>query len=886
VCLEWSIQNLTFLPRSVDDPVNSVRFSFETGIGGNSTGDKVTLKLYLEGERNREVKISYVSLEGSGLIDLVPEFRTIIVYIDLVHPVVISLPISLQSIGEVEKYLIKTNSMGHALIGVKLENTQNFQESVFLNSNQGPSQRVKDRFALAVKHDVLRSIIVDSFRRFDEDKIHLHGLNEDNVTFSSNSIDVRGGLTYSSPCGVFNVNLDLNYHVRATFSNPDGGLSILIHMGFSFADIGERIQATMCGIVEAIDDLRLPMLIVPAALAVVSPLAYLFAEDVANSTADDQLTLSSSFEGLTIKKINELTWRIDLEPVAALEKWGGLVYPLRFGEVNLSNDERVLLSGDQDIEPSTRNDDEAQFTGEIESVYDELSFEINERSIGLTSGTHTREVELYKTGDGLASVIDWEIEDDVNNCFSVKHEPLINLPDTYNTPLMRDLSRGSIILSPQNSFKLPVSFGPAFMRSDMLNDPGQRISYIPAAGEKFRAKLRVSYKTNDGDQSWHLKRIYLDLKGEITPGYHIEGPSIFTGPNIPHVFVPDEILHIANEIEAAEDWWEKAPGSVDYDLISVTALEPSIEELIVEEMDGTLLARALGSDDKVLSLSVYRDQGLRVKATSVNEGDDTHFYIQRHQLIPVKQISVPGQVMFFECRGDHLLAASGNNLYLYDVNDVTKPVLLGKSSFKNDVRILQIGEAPDTFLVSDGDQVQVIKSPVKPKRSIVAQRKKIPKKEGEVYALKQEKGNLSYVSEKQLNKRNTTDKNQSQRSSSLGSKIIMVRDEEKLNVYSSEFNPDKVLEGVPQLRPIEQENKKLYINRRDGGTAVVDITDPDRPVITAEYSAAQQRRYVQVRGNRAYRLVKDGKHIQTYKVLPCLISREKLNQITRTTLQS
>jgi hypothetical protein len=887
VCLEWSVLNLTFIPKSDNDHLNCVRFSFETGIGGNPTGDKVTLKLYLEDDNNREVKVGYVSLDGSGLIDLVPEFRTMIVYIDLINPVVLTLPTSLPLIGEVQKYLLKATSTGQALIGVKLDKADNFLESSFIDLNQGPSQRIEDRFALAVKQDVLRGIIVESFQRYDSNEVRLHRVNGDDVTFSSNSINIHGGLTYSSSCGVFDIDLDLNYYLKVIFANPNGNPSIIIHLGFSFANIGERIQATLCGIIEAIDDIRLPSLLVPVALAVVSPVAYIFAEEMANSVAGDQLNLSTmNLEGLTVEKLSELTWRIDLRPVAALGKWGGLLYPLRFSEVKLDDDGRVVLLGDQDVDPSTPSADEAEFTGEIESALDRWSFKINERNIGSASGAHMRDVTLFKTGNGLASVLDWEILDDSHNCFSARHEPLIYLPETYSTPLVRDLCLGSVILSPQNSFKIMVSFGPSFMKDDASGgSPGQRVNYIPAAGDKFNAKLRVTYKTNDGDQSWHLKHLYVDLEGEITHGYHIEGPSVFTGPNIPHVFVPDEILHIANELDVTDDLWVQVPEASEISLLNVTALEQTVEELIIQETDGTQLARAIGSEDKALSIAVHRGQQLRLKTIPANDITETRFYVQRHQLTPMNEISLPAQVNYFECRGGSLLAVSGNKLYLYDVTDVSKPVLIGKSSLNNNVKILQSTEELDTYLVSDGEQIYLIKPPIKPKRSIVAKRKKIPKREGKIYALKQVDGGISYVSEKQLSQKSRGENNSSKRPSSLGSKIIMVRDEDRLNVYSNELNTETLLEGVPQLNPIEQEGRRLYINRKDGSTAVVDITDPDRPVITAEYSTGQLRRQVKVRGDQAYRLVKDGKHIQTYKVILCQISREKLNHITRNTLK-
>jgi hypothetical protein len=898
VCVEWGIHNLSFLPRAQEDPLNCVRFSVETGIGGSLTGDRVILKLYLEGEKNRDLRIGYVSREGPGLIDLVPEFKNILMYIDVVNPVVERLPPELQLIWVVEKYLLKATATGAALIGVQLSRGgSDFLESSFHSLNQGPSEVSTDRFALAVKQNVIRDIITSSFQGYETEGVRIHSINRDNITFTSSELKVEGGLTYSSPCGLFNVNIDMDYSLTASFSNPTGDFSIRLNFGLSFANIGERIQATTCGIIEAIDSMGLPYLLVPAALAIISPIAYVFAEELANSMAGQQAYLPlEDLEGVLVERVNDRTWDITIRPVTALGKWGGLVWPVRFRHIDLNDDGRVVIAGNQDADPSTPGKQEAEFAGDIASTRNKWKFSVNERDIGLVGGAQFKRVILVKDGGNLASIIDWEIVDNPNRCFSTSHEPLISLTEEYNTPLMRDLSRGSYILSPQNTVKVNVTFGPTFQRYESSSGlPGRLINFIPSPGDVFYAKLKITYKVKDGGGSWQVRQLYIDLEGEITFGYIIEGPSIFTGPDILHVYVPDEIFHIAEEFEALDDLWVDLPPRSDFDLLHVYSLEPGIRELRVEDMGGALMAKASGSPDKMLTIAAPVGRDHKIVAEPEENIPGTHFYVQRQQLTPQSEIDFTEPVSGVECRGDTLAVSTGKEVSLYNITDLTRPVILGRSLFKQSVKVLQPIEEQEAFMVTDGETIQIIKPPIKPRRTIVDYRKKVPGTTGKLLSLNYVNGIILYVSEKQtgqINKNELKPPAQAIKnlkleikaiSAHIGSSVTVISDGQNLNLFSSDLTPRGVLKGVTPIEYIEQDGWYLYLHRKDGGTLVANVSNQYNPEIIAEYRSGNSRRHLKVRGRKAFRA--QGKTLQLYRVSTRRIDRDKLNRMTRDNLK-
>ena len=111
------------------------------------------------------------------------------------------------------------------------------------------------------------------------------------------------------------------------------------------------MQATACGIIDAIDSKGIPYLLVPAALAIIGPVAYVLAEELANMTAGQQAYLPlSDMDGVQVERVNNRTWDITIRPVASLGGLGGLVWPMRFRRIDLSDEGRVVIAGDQDAE--------------------------------------------------------------------------------------------------------------------------------------------------------------------------------------------------------------------------------------------------------------------------------------------------------------------------------------------------------------------------------------------------------------------------------------------------------------------------------------------------------------------------------------------------------
>jgi hypothetical protein len=858
----------------------------------------VVLKLYLEGEKNKEIKIGYVSKEGAGLIDLVPEFKNILMYIDAVNPVVNTLPSELQPIGEVEKYLLKATITGAALLGIQLiQGGRDFQESLFHSLNQGPTHNPSDSFALAVKQDVLKDLITKSFQGYEAEGLRIRGISRENISFKPNELCVEGGLTYSTPCGEFNIDIDLDYVLEATFSNPSENMVIRLHFGVSYATIGERMQATVCGIIDAIDNMRLPYLLVPFALAIISPIAYILADDLANMMAGQQAYLPiEDLEGVSIEKVDKRTWDITLQPVTALGKWGGLVYPILLRHIDLDEESRVVVVGTQDIDPTTQGVQGVEYAGEITSTRNTWKFKIDEREIGGVDGSQSKNIVLTKRDGNIASVIDWEIVDDPYKCFHAIREPLIKLPEDYNTPLLKDLANGSLILSPQNTIKVKVTFGPTFQRYESSSGkPGRWIQFIPTPGDTYTAKLKVTYKIKS-EGNWQIRQIYVDLLGEITFGYTYEGSSIFTGYNIVQAIVPDEIFHVTKEFEALDELWEELPDGSDFDLLHAYSLEPCIQGLTIEDRDGVLLAKTIGEQEKVITINAIKGRYYKITAELSKNVPKAHFYVQRSQLLSKTEIDFNKTINMVESRGDLLAVSTGKEINLYNIKDISKPEYLGKSSLKSNINVLQPLEKEDAFIVSDSKTIQIIKPPVKPKRTIVDYRKNVSGSE-KILTLRVSDGKIQYISGKNITQIAMSRSGRSAVSTQklslrrkpkhayIGTGFTVISDGKDLSFYTEELDLKAVIKGIAELEKMEKDGPLLFLYKKDGETLVVKYGNLDNPNIITVYPAGNHKRSLKVNGSRAFKVADNGKTLQIYKISKRRIKREKLNDMTRKMLK-
>lgn len=899
VCIEWSVHNLTFSTPDQEGQKNCVNLCIETGIGGNLSGDRVVLKLYLDEDNNRDLKIGYVLKEGTGLIDLVPEFGFILMYIDMINPIIKRLPHRVEPIGEVKQYLLKATETGSMLIGVQLNHSSSdFYESYFYSNNQGSSRLPSDQFALAVKQEVIKDIISNTFQGYEAEGLRIRGVSRDNIFFTSSGIRIDGDLTYSTSCGEFNTNIDLNYSLTSSFSSQPSGLVIRLNFQLAFADVGERIQATICGIIDSIDRLGIPYLFVPIALATLSPTAYLFTDKIANYSAGQQTHISiEDFEGISVKKVGERSWDILLSPVTALGKYGGFIYPITFGYISLDDENRIVITGTQDLDPVTQGVQEVEFAGDISSTENVWKFKIDEKKLGGSIGSQSKEICIVKDGNNIVSVIDWEIIDNPYKCFKTTRELLINLPDEYNTPVMADLSKGSIIISPQNALKIKVTFGPTFQRQESKpGEHGKWGSFLPRPGDNFSAKLKITYKVRD-HETWQIKHLYVDLQGEITFAYEYGENSIFTGFNIIHTFIPDEILHVSNSFEALEDLWASLPSDSDFDLIHAYSFEAGVQGLRIEDIDGALFAKTMGEPEKVLTIKASKGRTYRVISESKRNVSETHFYIQRSQLTLKTGITFDKLITGLECRGDLLAVSYGKEVGLYNTADILKPILIGKSLFGSNVNVLHPIDMGQAFIATDGKSIQILRPPIKPKRSIVDYREKLSGGSEKILTLGLVDDKILYISAKNLTiitrgktRRSASSEekiklNKRAKIAYLGTGFTAISDGRDLTFYTPELSSKGVLKGVSEIVNMEQDGPLLYLYKKEGETLIVKYGNLENPKIITVYPAGHHKRNLKIRGDRAFSIAEDGKTLQLYQVSKREINREKLKTMTKDLLQ-
>jgi len=895
--IDFSVMNLEFLPRGSGDSLNTAHIKFNLGLGGVALDDWAELKLYLDGGRGEKLRVDYVDRKQDCLFDLIPELKAGLIYVDLLKPVILELPTDLE--GRQVTYHMKALGGNIVVAATYAEINTLFNETLF-HTQYGGCASGDERFGFAVNHRVIKQTLVAAVNGFESGDLRLHDISEDDVSFTDDRVKVNGGFTSDAPCGPGSVNLDLDYSVKAEFLNNAGNLDVMVSFGVSFADFGERLQASFCGVLEAIESRRLYLPFLALVFDVATIIGLFMAEDEANSIADRQLDLYDYREtGIGFWKEGERLWRVMLRPVAALKEWGGLLWPMRLTRVDLDAGGRVLIAGNQDLDLDRRGTQEADFGGGFEVKW-HRGFDVRYNLVGSPAGLDEAVFRLVKEDEALCGIVGWEVVDDAHRCFSVSDPPSI----LSGLGLEGESRLGSMVLSPQNEIRVRVAFGPDFYRIIDLGGEGYWLKYTPGPGESFTAKIKVTYVSKDDEGKWMVGDAYIDLHGVVSLSTGIDAPSVSGIHDVFHV-MPDEILEIGEELQADWGLWEDLPRATDLEFFEVACTQEAVKEIAVADQRGSLIGKSFDTNAKALSFLSDPKQSYTV-TSSVGEGvKGGRFMVQRVCYAQCHVLSPDEPIKGYACKGSLLGVNTGSEVTLYDVKDARHPVKIGSTQFKSEVRHLVVTNIDGrlVFIASSDEAIRVLGAPEVGKRSIVKQERTISALTGvkaltmhddRVYGIsktsmgvlgRQPRGVVSTQSTKQVQVKAV--KLEAEEASFSGD-WVLIKSGSKLSVQKAPWLGGDPLGSVtvPPDSEFRARGLGVYVFDGKGKTLIVSLRDPSNPVVVAECHESKRSWAVRRVGQKAFEVEASGKSLIIYERRPRRVNVRKLNEGTLRRLRS
>ena len=891
ICVPWTIQNFTFPVLSENPNADSLYVRFDLGWGGAYTGDTILLRLFLDGDHKEQVRLEFVEAESTGLLDweMFRDFNLLLAYLQLVKPLIFSLPVEDILFGNVHRYYIKVIDVGHVLFGLATDSSLNASD--FVNHNSGiitGGVAAHNRFAVSADQEYIKDQIMEVFSSVEEmeiENISFSPLSRNNIEFSENQLKITGGVDYDGPCGLVSVNIDLDYEIKATFCVTEGVLDIQLDIDLDFADLGEKVQAGVCGIISMIWD-NIPY---PAAI-LMTPMMTIFGTPIAAALAggilDDMVARKINLDGLrepglAMWRVDDNTWRMCITPVGAMGIYGGLVWPLRLVSLSLDQDGRIVLYGDQDAEPNVSGDQEASFSGSLcEEIRGASSFEIDQMEVG--SGYHSKVFQIGKDDNALVAICGWQIVDDENHCFSVEDYPALPLggavPDNIEVPEIK----GTKIVSPQNTIPVTVTFGPHFSRltGSFNGGPGLRTGWHPGCGEEFHARLRVDYKVRAANGPWENRQQYFDLHGEIISNLSLPGKVHFD-PWI-EFYMPDDMFQAAAEFEILPDFWSDIPGPNDLDLLCINALDPAVEQLNVCDAEGAILASAQGNQIKSLTIVSNPSEHYNVEATPARGVGEPHFFVNRDCLLYQAELVLDDIVSDLAFIGHILAIANGKNVELYDVHDLQQPIRTGILSFDSQVQTLDtvLVNGQRLFVAADSTLVRTFNVPRNAKESayIVFEQQRAISTVGieltstadvNLLATSQSTLELSefckYIGglpNKELAFTKPIDK------AIVTDKWIITANNQGIAVFSQEGESYELithLSDMPACDSMRLNGTRLFLHVTGGETIELSLKDPTQPTEVARYFAACAERQLLLKGRKAFGIVPDSNRVHLYQ---------------------
>ena len=895
--IEFNVVNLRFLARSGEDPLNAVHVRFNLGIAGAALDDWAELKLYLDGPRREKVRVDFVDRKKDCWFDVITELKWGLVLVDLLKPVILELPTDLD--GRQVQYYLKAEEGNLILAATYTGLNTLFNEALFHVQYRGCASE-DDRFGFAVNHRVIKQTLVEAINSFEPGDIRLHDISEGDISFEEDKMKIRGGFTSDAPCGPGSVDLDLNYDVEAEFTNNKGNIDVIVSFHVDFADFGERFQATVCGILEAVESRRLYLPFLTLVFDVATIVGLFMAEAEANRVADQQIDLYDyRTTGIGFWKEGDRRWRVMVRPVAALKEWGGLLWPMRITRIDLDAGGRVLVTGNQDVDPDDAGDQEADFRGGFETKW-HRRHEIKYNLVGSPEGFNEAVFRLVKNDDALYAVVGWEIVDDTHRCFSVSAPPSIlsgsGLP-------VGDIQVGSMVLSPQNEIRVRVRFGPDFYRYlDQGEGEGYWAKYAPGPGASFLAKLKVTYVSKDEAGRWVTGDAYIDLHGVISLSVGMDAPSVSGIHDAFHV-MPDEILEIGEELQAGWGIWDDLPGPNDMDYMEVYCHQKAVQEVTVTDARGSTCGRAFAADYKILSLPTDPKQDYVVTST-MSEGErGGRFMVQRLRYEHRHTVTLAEPIHGYAYRNGLLAVSTGATVVLYRVDDADTAVELGRTRFRSDVRHL----APTSFsgstgfLAADDSTLRIIGAPDEGRRTIVKQERKLSGLSGQG-SLNMHEGTVYGASEvgvtvvgRQVKeepsttvvKPRTQALNIRAEQTLFAGDWLLARTGDSLQVYKAPWLGGGPLGSISVQPTCEFRVKgwNAYIHDGGGKTTVVSLMNPSEPVAVAEYKESERSWRTRPEGHRAFEVHPSGKSLVIYRRRPRRINMKKLSEATLSRLR-
>jgi len=898
--INFSVMNLEFLPRGSGDSLNTVHVKFNLGISGVALDDWAELKLYLDGGRGEKLRVDYVDRKRDCLFDVISELKAGFIYVDLLKPVILELPTDLE--GRQVRYHLK--AVGGKIIMAATYTGINtlFNEAVF-HAQYGGCTEGDERFGFAVNHRVIKQTLVAAVNGFESGDLRLHDISEDDVRFTDDRVKVSGGFTSEAPCGPGSVDLDLGYSVDAEFLNNAGNLDVMVSFGVSFADFGERLLASFCGVLEAIESRKLYLPFLALVFDVATIVGLFMAEDEANSRADRQLDLYDYREtGIGFWKEGERRWRVMLRPVASLKEWGGLLWPMRLTRVDLDAGGRVLIAGNQDLDLDRRGIQEADFGGGFEVKW-YRGFDVKYNLMGSPGGVDEAVFRLVKDDEALYGVVGWEVVDDAHRCFSVSESP--SILSGFGVGGDGESRCGSMVLSPQNEIRVRVAFGPDFYRFIELGDGGEGywLKYTPGPGESFTAKIKVTYITKGEDGRWLVGDSYIDLHGVVLLSMGMDAPNVSGIHDIFHV-MPDEILEIGEELQADWGLWDDLPRATDFEYFEVACTQKAVKEVAVVDQRGGVVGRGFDADVKVLGFLSNPKQSYTVTSSTGEGVKGGRFMVQRVCYAHRHTLSPGEPIQGYACKGNLLAVNTGAAVTLYDLKDVGNPVKLGYTRFKSDVNHLSATmiDGRPGFIASDDAVFRLIGAPETGKRSIVKQQRKMSALPG-VKALALHGDKVYGVSKTGVSALGRQPRVSASLRGAQPVRVkavsfeaeealfsgdwVLARSGSKLSVRRAPWLGGDLL-GSVRVQPGSEFRVRgldVYVFDGKGKTRVVSLRDPSNPVVVAEYRESMRGWGVRRVGQRAFEVIGSGKSLLIYNRKPRRVNVRRLNEDVLSRLQ-
>jgi hypothetical protein len=892
--IDFSVMNLEFLPRGSGDSLNTVHVKFNLGISGVALDDWAELKLFLDGSRGEKLRVDYVDRKKNCFFDIINELKMGLIYVDLMKPVILELPTALE--GKQVRYYLKASGGNLIMAATYLGRYTVFNEAMFHVQYSGCITS-DERFGFAVNHRVIKQVLVEAVNGFESGDMRLHDISEGDIFFMDDRVKISGGLTSEAPCGPGTVDLDLDYSVEAEFLNNGGDLDVMVNFGVSFASLGERATAAGCGVLEAIESRRLYLPFVALAVPVLTMIGFSVAEDMANSMADQRLSLYDYREtGIGFRKEGERRWRVMLRPVAALKEWGGLLWPMRLTRIDLNAGGRVFITGDQDVEPNQSGVQEADFAGGFEVKWGH-SFYIKYNLVGSPEGIDEAVFRLVKDDEALIGVVGWEVVDDAHRCFSVSSPPSIlsglGIPGSEG-----ETELGSMVLSPQNEIRVGVTFGPDFYKFVNMGDGGEGywLKYTPGPGESFTAKIKVTYITKGENGRWQVRDAYIDLNGCVSLSMGMDAPNVSGIHDAFHV-MPDEILEIGEELQADWGLWDDLPRTTDFEYFEVACTQKAVKEVAVVDQRGGVVGRGFDADVKVLGFLSNPKQSYTVTSSTGEGVKGGRFMVQRVCYAHRHTLSPGEPIQGYAYKGNLLAVNTGAEVTLYDLKDVGNPVKLGYTRFKSCVNHLSATmiDGRPGFIASDDAVFRLIGAPETGKRSIVKQQRKMSALRG-VKALALHGDKVYGVSETGVSALGRQPRvsaslrgaqpvrvkavNFEAEEALFSGDWVFARSGSKLSVRRAPWLGGDLL-GSVRVQPGSEFRVRglgVYVFDGEGKTRVVSLRDPSHPVVVAEYRESKRGWGVRRVGQRAFEVDASGKSLLIYRRKPRRVNVRRLNE--------